>query len=113
MLRPADFLPLFGDLEPYGEPGNAWRYSNAGYILLGLLIEQLAQRPYTEVVQERVFDRAGMTASGFFGLDEVRPDIATGYLRPTSPACPGGPTSSPCRPWEELTAAALSDRSRC
>lgn len=88
MLRPADFLPLFGDLEPYGEPGNAWRYSNAGYILLGLLIEQLAQRPYTEVVQERVFDRAGMTASGFFGLDEVRPDIATGYLPPREPRLP-------------------------
>ena len=30
-------------------------------------------RPYVHVVQERVFDRAGMVASGFFRLDEAVP----------------------------------------
>jgi CubicO group peptidase (beta-lactamase class C family) len=88
MLRPADFLPLFGDREPYQPPGKAWRYSNAGYVVLGLLIEELAQLPYTEAVQERVFDRAEMAASGFFGFDEVRPDVATGYLPPAEPGLP-------------------------
>ncbi len=80
MLRPADFLPLFGDLAPYRPPGERWQYSNAAYIVLGLVIEEVASRPYTDVVQERVFDRAGMTASGFFRLDEARPDVAVGYL---------------------------------
>jgi CubicO group peptidase (beta-lactamase class C family) len=87
--RPADFLPLFGDLPPYRPPGEEWQYSNAGYIVLGLVIEELTGRPYTEVVQERVFDRAGMSASGFFRLDEVVPDVAVGYL----------PRSSPDQPW--------------
>jgi CubicO group peptidase (beta-lactamase class C family) len=80
MLRPADFLPLFGDLPPYRPPGQQYQYSNAGFIVLGLVIEQLAGRPYTEVVQERVFDRAGMAASGFFRLDDAVPDVAIGYL---------------------------------
>jgi CubicO group peptidase (beta-lactamase class C family) len=87
--RPADFLPLFGDLPPYRPPGVHYQYSNAGFIVLGLVIEEITGRSYTEVVQERVFDRAGMSASGFFRLDDSVPDIAVGYL----------PRSSPDQPW--------------
>ncbi len=85
MLRPADFLPLFGDLPPYRGPGQRFQYSNAGYIVLGLLIEELSGRPYQDAVTRAVFEPAGMAASGFFALDEVRPDIAVGYLPPREP----------------------------
>ena len=57
--RPADFLPLFADLPAYRPPGEAFQYSNAGYILLGLVIEQIAGTSYPEAVQARVFDRPG------------------------------------------------------
>lgn len=89
MERPADFLPLFGDLAPYRAPGESYRYSNAGYVVLGLVVEELAGQPFVDAVQERVFDRAGMTASGFFRMDEPVPDVAVGYL----------PRSSPTAPW--------------
>jgi CubicO group peptidase (beta-lactamase class C family) len=88
MERPVDFLPLFGDLAPYRPPGEEYQYSNAGYIVLGLVIEQMTGRPFTEVVQKRVFDRAGMAASGFFRLDEAVPDVALGYLPRTNPGAP-------------------------
>jgi CubicO group peptidase (beta-lactamase class C family) len=81
LTRPADFLPLFGDLAPYRPPGQRFQYSNAGYIVLGLVVEELTGRPFTEVVQERVFEPAGMSASGFFRLDEPVPDVAVGYRR--------------------------------
>jgi CubicO group peptidase (beta-lactamase class C family) len=86
--RPADFLPLFGDLPPYRPPGETFQYSNAGYIVLGLVIEEVAGRPYIDVVQERVLDRAGMDASGFFRLDEAVPDVAVGYLPRSGPEAP-------------------------
>jgi CubicO group peptidase (beta-lactamase class C family) len=86
--RPADVLPLFADLPAYRPPGQVFQYSNAGYILLGIVIEQVAGTPYPEAVQARVFEPAGMTASGFFRLDEAVPDVATGYLAPTSPDLP-------------------------
>lgn len=79
MRRPADFLPLFGDRQPYRPPGRRWQYSNAGYVLLGLVVEEVAGKPYIDVVQDRVLNRAGMTASGFFAFDEPRPDVAVGY----------------------------------
>lgn len=80
MLRPADFLPMFGDLEPYRPPGGPWQYSNAGFIVLALIIEELTGQPFAEAVAERVLGPAGMTASGYFRTDDARPDVAVGYL---------------------------------
>ncbi|MET0839680.1 MAG: serine hydrolase domain-containing protein [Marmoricola sp.] len=80
MKRPVDFLPLFADLPPYRPPGERYQYSNAAFVLLGLVAEELTGRPYVELVQERVFDRAGMASSGFFPLDEAVPEVAVGYL---------------------------------
>jgi CubicO group peptidase (beta-lactamase class C family) len=85
MLRPLDFLPLFADLAPYRPPGQSWQYCNASYILLGIVLEHVTGRTYVDLVQERVFDRAGMSASGFLRLDEPHPDVAVGYLDPDSP----------------------------
>jgi CubicO group peptidase (beta-lactamase class C family) len=81
MQRPADFLPLFGDLPPYWPPGERYWYSNAGYVLLGLVVEEVSGTPYAELVQDRVLERAGMGDSGFFRLDEPVPDLAVGYVR--------------------------------
>jgi CubicO group peptidase (beta-lactamase class C family) len=83
VLQPIDYLDLFRDLPPYREPGVRFQYSNAGYILLGLIVEEAAGTDYFSAVRERVFAPAGMDASGFFPADEVRPDVATGYLRPS------------------------------
>jgi CubicO group peptidase (beta-lactamase class C family) len=81
MQRPADFLTLFADLPPYWPPGEKYWYSNAGYVLLGLVLEEVSGTPYTDLVQARVFDRAGMGETGFFRLDEPVPDLAVGYVR--------------------------------
>jgi CubicO group peptidase (beta-lactamase class C family) len=89
ITRPADFLPLFADLPAYRPPGQVFQYCNAGYLVLGLVVEELTGRPYADVVQERVLDRAGMAATGFLRFDEVHEDVATGYL----------PRSGPDEPW--------------
>lgn len=80
MERPADFLPLFGDRPPYTPPGRRFRYSNAGYVLLGLVIEELTGLPYADAVGRHVSAPAGMAASGFFRLDDPPADVAVGYL---------------------------------
>ena len=79
MERPIDFLPLYGELPAYGPPGETWRYSNAGYVLLGELLEQLTGQTCTEVVEQRVLRRAGMDDSGFDRSDEPRAQSAVHY----------------------------------
>ena len=79
--RPIDFLPLYDALPPYCPPGEIWRYSNAGYVLLGELLEQLTGQTCTEVIEERVLRRAGMDDSGFDRSDEPRANSAVHYLQ--------------------------------
>jgi CubicO group peptidase (beta-lactamase class C family) len=38
------------------EPGTDWAYSNAGYVLLGYVIEAVTGKPLDEVLTERVFE---------------------------------------------------------
>lgn len=58
--------------------GEDWGYSNSGYILLGLIIEQAAGQPYEVFLQENFFTPLNMTASGY---DHNLTELAVGYLR--------------------------------
>lgn len=48
-------------------PGDDENYSNSGYTLLALLIEQVSGQTYTEYIRERILAPAGMTSTGFWG----------------------------------------------
>lgn len=78
----AVLLRIFGDLPPICPPGTAHHYSNAGYVLLGILLAEVSGMPFTDAVVTRVFAPAGMTASGYPALDEVHADVAQHYLPP-------------------------------
>ena len=77
----SDYLTLFETKPLKFEPGKGREYSNAGYIVLGLMIEKLTGRKYRDVVGDWVFAPAGMTDSGLFAIDEPTPRRAVGYTR--------------------------------
>jgi CubicO group peptidase (beta-lactamase class C family) len=76
----ADFLPLIPNKFPAFEPGSDFSYCNAGYILLGLMIEKVTDLSYFEVVQRSVFTRSGMKNSGFLPLDHTMENVAEGHI---------------------------------
>ncbi|WP_326948997.1 beta-lactamase family protein [Amycolatopsis sp. NBC_01307] len=41
-------------------PGTQWEYSNTNYLLAGLLIERVTERPVQEQITERVIKKAGL-----------------------------------------------------
>jgi CubicO group peptidase (beta-lactamase class C family) len=77
----SDYLTLFETKPLKFEPGAGREYSNAGYIVLGLMIEKITGRKYRDVVAESVFGPAGMTETGLFAIDEPTPRRAIGYTR--------------------------------
>ena len=77
----SDYLTLFETKPLKFEPGKGREYSNAGYIVLGLMIEKLTGRKYRDVVADWVFAPAGMTDSGLFAIDAPTPRRAIGYTR--------------------------------
>lgn len=80
-VDPADYLGLIARQPKVGEPGGEWSYSNAGYMLLGSIIENASGEKYFDYIQRHVFAPAGMTASGFDRVDDIVPKLAVGYYR--------------------------------
>jgi len=74
-----DYFQLFKDLPLQFEPGARQQYSNAGYIVLGLLIERLSGSSYYDYVRSHIFEPAGMTRTGSWRVDSLPPNTATGY----------------------------------
>lgn len=60
-------------------PGAKSSYSNSGYFLLGLVIEQITQQALNTFFTERIFQPLGMTATRINDLHDIIPHRATGY----------------------------------
>lgn len=73
-------LPFFMDEGPVQPPGAGFDYNNAGYILLGLMLEKAAGIPYCDVIRKQIFLKAGMNHSDFIPLNHVAADLAEGYI---------------------------------
>jgi CubicO group peptidase (beta-lactamase class C family) len=78
-VDPADYLDLIARQPKVGKPGGDWSYSNAGYMLLGRIIENVSGENYSDYIQRHVFAPAHMHDSGFDSLDEIVPKLAVGY----------------------------------
>ncbi len=61
------------------EPGTNGRYSNTGYVLLGLVVEQVAETTLPAYLQERLFDPAGMTNTFVISENEHLGDHGENY----------------------------------
>lgn len=60
-------------------PGSHFHYSNTGYKLLGLILEQVGGRPVDEVLQRRVLDPLGMNDTDAAITYSTRERSAVGY----------------------------------
>jgi len=75
------YLPLFADKPLEFAPGTNWRYSNGGFIVLGLIVQKSSGMDYYDYVRKNVFESAGMTRTGWFEKDSLPADCAHGYTR--------------------------------
>lgn len=86
-----DYLTLFAEDPLLFQPGARAEYSNAGYIVLGAIIERITGQSYDDYVCERIYQRAGMHATEASPLDVEVPNRATGYTHflPDGETAPG------------------------
>lgn len=61
-------------------PGDDYQYSNSGYLLLAMIIEQVSGTTLPVFIKARIFDPLGMTRSQFIdNTNALVPDRALGY----------------------------------
>jgi CubicO group peptidase (beta-lactamase class C family) len=69
----------FRDLPLEFKPGENYKYSNSGYVLLGHVIEKVSGKSYESFLRENIFEPLGMTSTGYDHADEIVKRRARGY----------------------------------
>lgn len=75
-----DFLPMFKNRAMEFEPGYKFKYNNAGFIVLGLIIEKVTGVKFTEYIENNIFKICEMKDSGYFFMDNLPKNTAYGYI---------------------------------
>jgi D-alanyl-D-alanine carboxypeptidase len=81
----ADYAALFHADKPAFVPGTHFKYSNNGFVLLGLVAEKVSGKDYHALVQELVFAPAGMSRTAHYRRDDEASGRAIGYTRTQAP----------------------------
>jgi CubicO group peptidase (beta-lactamase class C family) len=76
---PAEIMERFRNEPLVFPPGTQARYSNSGYILLGMVVEKASGEPYATFLQKHIFDPLGMRDTGVDNGTDVVDDLASGY----------------------------------
>lgn len=79
-VNPKDYLGLIAKQPKVGEPDQGLSYSNAGYVLLGRIIENVSGESYFDYIQHHIFEPTQMRSSGFDSVDQIVPQLAVGYF---------------------------------
>lgn len=91
---PESLLALVRETPLDFVPGADWRYSNTGYLLLGLVIEKVSGRRYPDYLRDEFFQPLGMADTGYETEDAIIEGRASGYMR-TRDGWAAGPFITP------------------
>ena len=75
---PTEIMERFRDRPLVFAPGTQARYSNSGYILLGMVVEKVSGEPYGTFLQKNIFDPLGMKDTGVDDDAAILPNRASG-----------------------------------
>jgi CubicO group peptidase (beta-lactamase class C family) len=81
LKRLSDYVPFFANVPLQFPPGQGSAYSNAGYVVLGLIVEKVSGKEFHEYVRENIFVPAGMKDSGPYDPQAAVANRAIGYTR--------------------------------
>ena len=80
-------------------PGRAFSYSNSGFALAGLALQEADKKPFADVMRARVLDPLGMPRTTFRPTEAMTWPLAVGHRRTrkgSSRWCGRWPTTHDC-----------------
>lgn len=63
------------------EPGSAFDYNNADYVILGRIVEAVERVPYEQALKAHVLEPLGMRATGMAVQSAITPRLASTYYK--------------------------------
>jgi len=78
--KSSDLLPLFIDKPMMYPKGEKFQYNNTGFVVLGLIIEEITGKPFDIFLNEVIFVPCGMFDTGYYELDRLPAKCAFSYI---------------------------------
>jgi CubicO group peptidase (beta-lactamase class C family) len=79
-----EIIDLFKNQPMEFAPGERWKYSNSGYILLGAIIEKASGKTYADFLEGRIFGPLGLKSSCYDSTSRIIPMRVPGYSKGNS-----------------------------
>ncbi|TDQ48741.1 serine hydrolase domain-containing protein [Permianibacter aggregans] len=76
-----EIFAIINDAELSFSPGSKYEYGNLGYHLAALILERVSGKPYQEIIQQQIFEPAGMRDSGIERFAKRPERRANGYAK--------------------------------
>jgi CubicO group peptidase (beta-lactamase class C family) len=89
--EPKVFAEKFCQPDLMCKPGTKWAYSNSGYILLGLILENATGKSFNDLLNEQILIPLGMRNTGLCHSELPEHGLAIGYTRHAGPRYTPGP----------------------
>lgn len=77
---PEQLVARFKNLRLDFKPGEKFKYSNSGYVLLGYIVERISHASYAALLKKEIFDPVHMNDSGVDDNYAIIPRRAAGYI---------------------------------
>lgn len=78
--KPIELIEIIKDLPLEFQPGERFEYNNTGYLLLGMIIENVSEKPFEDYLKENIFNPLNMKDTGIsYGKNNETPD-STPYV---------------------------------
>jgi D-alanyl-D-alanine carboxypeptidase len=72
-------LAKMAALKPEFEPGEKYKYNNTNFILLGYIAEKITDKPYAELVKQRIINKIGLKDTYYGGKINTAANEALSY----------------------------------
>lgn len=80
LFTPTDLIAFSRENQAsVGQPGQQFNYSDTGYILLGLILEAIEGKPYSEILEDRIFIPLNMKNSYLMFYEDEPTEIVALY----------------------------------
>jgi CubicO group peptidase (beta-lactamase class C family) len=74
-----DLVKAFITMPMDFAPGEKWKYSNTGYVLLGVILRRVTGEFYGDFLQQRIFKPLGMKATRIISEEDIVAHRSAGY----------------------------------
>lgn len=73
------YLQMFNQLPPKFSPGERYGYSNTGFVLLGLVVENITGIPFQQYVIDKIIKPCNLKHTDYYRTDCLPANTASGY----------------------------------